>query len=738
MPKNLTKSRLPILVIVNQASRFGFYLVEILKTEGFNLVEVRRLSHVDAAVLRLFDVVILTETSLTKSQITIFEDHVSGGGGLIAIRPPRKLAGVFGLTSADGVTSEGYVQFDTANAIGRGLVTETIQYHGDADHYADIDSTVMATLYQDSATATAFPAIALKGRAIIFTNNLAKSIAFTRQGNPDRADGEGDGWRGIRASDAFGSLLAADPFVWLDFSKAAIPQADIQQRALANAIHTVGRIPLPRFWYFPKKKKSVLVMTGDQDGGKVEPDALSERGTLYDELLAVESAGGHLTYYLVVGPGGTAVAPGRIDWTVYRDRELDWRLRGHSTGLHLEHGDPLGDHSCGVVPLSSDALSARVQSHIQDFQGVFGHSSRTLRTACLEWKGWVEQARVLAANGVRMNLDCVSMTFKAIPNGQTTANSMPYKAGSGLPIKFVDEQGRMLDIYQQPAQFEDDVVLDLYNSPLGVGTHTDFATNLVTGTLDDSVRRFHGAVTLNVHPTGYASFSGEWARNVLAHARRIGVPILSADEWLDYWDARHETGFRNITFSGSTLLFTVDVPSTVSGLTVKLPFVHNGRSVVAITRDNVPYPYTLAIVGGTSFALLEAREGAHRFRVSYRQATHQIADFVRSGGTPGTQWSPQLDYEVTVTTAGVLRVQYEIAPSHTGNIDLIVMADGQEVARIGPLGPPELAENNGTDFLDVGSGPGSHTITLRPVGVLGGSNSGTLSSWGRRVTVQNS
>ena len=36
--------RLPIMVVVNQAIRFGHYLVEILKTEGFNLVEVWRCS----------------------------------------------------------------------------------------------------------------------------------------------------------------------------------------------------------------------------------------------------------------------------------------------------------------------------------------------------------------------------------------------------------------------------------------------------------------------------------------------------------------------------------------------------------------------------------------------------------------------------------------------------------------------------------------------------------------------
>ena len=50
---------------------------------------------------------------------------------------------------------------------------------------------------------------------------------------------------------------------WVDLSKMAIPQADEQQRLLANLIlaMNVDRKPLPRFWYFPFGKKAAVVMT---------------------------------------------------------------------------------------------------------------------------------------------------------------------------------------------------------------------------------------------------------------------------------------------------------------------------------------------------------------------------------------------------------------------------------------------------------------------------------------------
>ena len=51
----------------------------------------------------------------------------------------------------------------------------------------------------------------------------------------------------------------------MNLDKVAIPQADEQQRLLANLIGEMNRDrkPLPRFWYFPRSEKAVVVMTGD-------------------------------------------------------------------------------------------------------------------------------------------------------------------------------------------------------------------------------------------------------------------------------------------------------------------------------------------------------------------------------------------------------------------------------------------------------------------------------------------
>ena len=81
----------------------------------------------------------------------------------------------------------------------------------------------------------------------------------------------------VRSNDLFFGAKARDAQPdWVNLDKVAIPQADEQQRLLANLIQDMNRDrkPLPRFWYLPRGEKAVVVMTGDdhanwRNGGEV-------------------------------------------------------------------------------------------------------------------------------------------------------------------------------------------------------------------------------------------------------------------------------------------------------------------------------------------------------------------------------------------------------------------------------------------------------------------------------------
>ncbi len=55
-----------------------------------------------------------------------------------------------------------------------------------------------------------------------------------------------------------------------------------------NAIQSVSLMPLPRLWYFPRVARSVLVMTGDQNGTNLTPD--DRVSVMQDEIDAVPDA----------------------------------------------------------------------------------------------------------------------------------------------------------------------------------------------------------------------------------------------------------------------------------------------------------------------------------------------------------------------------------------------------------------------------------------------------------------
>ena len=108
----------------------------------------------------------------------------------------------------------------------------------------------MATLYTTATAATTSPAVTLRsvgtsgGQAAAFTYDLARSVVYTRQGNPAWAGQERDNVLDTitRSNDLFFGGAVSD---WVNLAKVDIPQADEQQRLLANLIEVVNRDTLP-------------------------------------------------------------------------------------------------------------------------------------------------------------------------------------------------------------------------------------------------------------------------------------------------------------------------------------------------------------------------------------------------------------------------------------------------------------------------------------------------------------
>ena len=216
------------------------------------------------------------------------------------------------------------------------------------------------------------------GQAAAFTFDLARSIVYTRQGNPAWAGQERDGV----TPDPLGRPLlrrqrAPD---WVDLSKVAIPQADEQQRLLANLIGHVNadKKPLPRFWYFPRGEKAVVVMTGDDHGNGGTAGRFDQLQGRTARRLLGRRLGVHPRHARTSTRARRSPTP----------QAAGYEAEGFEIGLHVEHrlrGLHAGVARGATTPTS--CASSRPTSRAC-------RAPTTNRTHCIAWSDWATQPKV--------------------------------------------------------------------------------------------------------------------------------------------------------------------------------------------------------------------------------------------------------------------------------------------------------------------------------------------------------
>jgi hypothetical protein len=610
----------PILLLTNERADnpFGPYLTEILRAEGLNCFQVARLSAVDSGILNSFDLVLLAEGPLDSTQVELLENYVAKGGRLVAMRPDARLASLFGVECTTGYTGEGYLQVMPDHPIGQGIAAETLQFHGDADHYRLAGAQAVAWLASTRDTLTEFPAVTIHrhkdGQAALWAFDLARSVAYTRQGNPAWANEERDGADFIRASDMFVN--------WVDLDRLAIPQADEQQRLLVNLLSTMSgegdTCPLPRLWYFPDAAESVLVATGD---AHQNPASAVE-----DVLDRVEQRGGHMSIYYapplssnwrraarkakrwVEGLPVIGDALGNVYAPPTPSQVADWRARGHEFALH---------------PYVDDDLETGWHDHWQEFTGLgYGPVSPTVRTHHVLWTGWVETARLQASYGIRLNLDYYH--WGPAFCRETGACVYGHLTGSGLPVKFVDQQGRILNIYQQLTQLADEHLLAVASGPAELSAED--AVEVSRTLLDHSLAGGYGAIVAQFHIDPFAS-SGEfaaeaarWLEGTLDYAAAHDVPICSAAEWLHFTEIRHGATLTRVQWdpTGLRLSFRLDAQAAPDvDLVVMVPSRHGEARLVQMEMDGNPVKHGERTVGGVSYGWAPIEAGFHQVVAIY-------------------------------------------------------------------------------------------------------------------------
>jgi hypothetical protein len=572
----------PVLVIAKSTNPFSRYYAEILRAEGITEFAVRDIANVTSTTLAGYDAAILGDFALTSAQVTTLSNWVTGGGDLIAMRPDKQLAGLLGLTDAGSTLSNAYMRVDASRQPGAGIVSDSMQFHGAADRYGLNGATALATLYSNASTATTAPAVTMRsvgssgGRAAAFTYDLARSVVYTRQGNPAWAGQERDGTAPIRSDDLFYGPASFDPQAnWVDLSKVAIPQADEQQRLLVNLIGvlTADKKPLPRFWYLPRGAKAAVIMTGDDH-------AVSTGATA------------RLNQFVSASPAGCSVAQWEcIRGTAYlypgssmtSAQATSFQNQGFEIGLHVNTG--CNDFTAETY---NDIVTSQLIAFHDKYAGITGPF--TNRNHCIAFSDWASTPKVELANGMRLDTN-----YYYWPPGWVQ-NVPGMFTGSGMPMRFADLDGSLIDVYQATTQMTDE---SDQTYPFTVNTLLDRALGS-TG--------YYGMFTANMH-TDVAASTGSDA--IVASAKARGVPVVSAQQMLTWLDGRNGSTFDAIQYSGDTLSFRVSVGAGANGLRGMVPATFNGGTLQAMTRDGSALSYTREVIKGVDYAFFPATAGAY-------------------------------------------------------------------------------------------------------------------------------
>jgi Domain of unknown function (DUF4082)/Bacterial Ig-like domain/Bacterial Ig domain len=569
----------PILVITSPTSTFGAFYGEVLRNEGLNEFAMADIGSVTAATLAAYDVVILAKAALTPTQASMFATWVNGGGNLIAMAPDAQLAPTLGLTATGTTLAEGYLLINTAAAPGAGLVGQTMQYHGTADRYTLSGATSVATLYSNATAATVNPAVTTRsvgsGSASAFTYDLATSIVYMRQGNPAWATQERDGFSPIRSDDKFFGNASGDAKPdWIDLSKVAIPQADEQQRLLANLILHVNKNkkPLPRFWYFPHGKKAVVIMTGDDHGNG---------GTAgrFDQLAAASPAGCSLADWECLR--GTSYI---YTSTPLTDAQAGaYNAAGFEVGIHISTG-------CDNYTLAS--LQADYTTQIAAWKTKYASlpAPVTQRHHCIAWSDWTTGAEVELANGIRLDTN-----YYFWPPGWV-GNVPGNFTGSAMPMRFSALNGNLIDVYQAQTQMTDE---SGQTYPFTIDALLDRAVG---------AEGYYGVYTVNAH-TDLAIIPE--STTVIASAKARSVPVISSRQMLAWLDGRNSSSFGSFTWNGTTLGFTISAGPSTNGIQAMLPFRSGTSVLTSVLRAGSPVSFSVQTIKGIDYAFFSGIGGTY-------------------------------------------------------------------------------------------------------------------------------
>jgi hypothetical protein len=261
-----------------------------------------------------------------------------------------------------------------------------------------------------------------------------------------------------------------------------------------------------------------------------------------------------------------------------------YHARGFEIGLHV---------STGCADYTPASLEEFYSDQLADFLAAYPSlpAPTTNRTHCIAWSDWVTQAKVEVTHNIGLDTNYYYWPPSWV------SDRPGFFTGSGMPMRFADTDGTIIDVYQATSQMTDE---SGQTFPFTINTLLDRALG---------PEGYYGAFVANMH-TDLDQSAGSDA--IVASARARNVPIISARQMLDWLDGRNSSSFGAVGWNGTSLSFNVSVGQGANGLQVMIPATSAAGTLRSVTRDGVPVTFVLQTIKGISWATFPAAPGLHQ------------------------------------------------------------------------------------------------------------------------------
>ncbi|MGH9629169.1 MAG: hypothetical protein ACRD7E_12670 [Bryobacteraceae bacterium] len=383
---------------------------------------------------------------------------------------------------------------------------------------------------------------------------------------------------------------------WIDYCQLDLPQADLHERLLRQAVTELLEHPLPRIWYLPSGFRSVASLSHDvETSGPEQTAAVAATSMTMGEIAAASER--RNTFFVLMTEPQNILSQGDVN-----------RLLGasHEVTLHFDSLD------------STDFTEENLAKQMASLRAAGADPLPGTRSHGLSWVN--DLLAVALSSQAEMIYDS---TFGGGPGYS--------HCGSVLPYRIFNPDGRPFDSFHEISHGLMDIadMSFFFSGLVPEGQLALDLDDLFSRARDMALKndqKFYGIFDCLFHPVVVAGlvnpvpeFVGMYQEYVEFLAQQ-GIPAMTLSEAAAWWNVRRGLWIGSFDWKNSNLGFTISAESAVEAPTIVLARQFRGQALQELQTeagDGVELRDDLLDGKDYALAVLPQLEGSLRLRAVF-------------------------------------------------------------------------------------------------------------------------